>query len=342
MAEKMVRCPRCYEVFDADEGSCPKCGTPYRAPAPQPKPIDGLYTVRYAPQTAQTGEPEAPMPTFAPGPKPPRKLSPNLMIGTGVVLVVAAAALVFGGALGGSPAPADPPVLVQGEPKTVASDATQPPIVGLALDRVGGLRLDAHVIVDTKVLLSKKVDGTEKLITTHFDGQVAQANQSGTVWSGGTIQEMRLVDGLSFVRTPPSGTWSMVASLPAYLLVSPMFGINSSKDLSMQGPAMREGQLVNHLQSTSLWVPDMSRLAMTDLSGLPVQPDTFVLDLWVGDDGVPSSATVSATKTDESGARLIDVAVTYTFSDVGVHKDVIVPMSPLPSLSPGASPGAAS
>ena len=60
MAEKMVRCVRCHEVFDAEAGPCTKCGTPYRPPVAQPKAIDGLYVERYA------GTPYVPEPPPAP------------------------------------------------------------------------------------------------------------------------------------------------------------------------------------------------------------------------------------------------------------------------------------
>jgi hypothetical protein len=334
VAEKMVRCPRCFEVFDAEEGPCPKCGTPFRPPAPQPRPIEGLYTERYA-------EPaETPMPTFAPGPKPPRKLDPALLIGGGAVLIGGAlvvAILVTLTGAGGTTPTAPPRYVVPAQTPGTAAE-TLGPIVAMTFSQVGGYHLDAHVTVQTTVQVSVKVNGKAQSIATRFDGHVSEANQSG-VWNGaGVSQEMRLVDGQFYVRTPPSGKWSVLPIPPSYLLVSPALGIRSTDDLVMQGPATREGRPVNHIQSSASWIPDINRLAMTDLSTLPVQPDTFLLDLWVTDEGIPVWASVSATKIDASGAKLIDVEVAYTFTDVGVPTPMVAPISPSPAPSQSPTP----
>jgi hypothetical protein len=335
VAENMVRCHRCFEVYDAEEGPCPKCGTPYRAPVVQPRPIEGLYTERYAEQA------ETPMPTFAPGPKPPRKASPVLLIGGGAVLIGGAlvVALIVALSGAGGTEPTAPPHFVVAANTPGTPVPTLGPIVAMTFDKLGGYRLDAHVTVQTTVQVSVKVNGKAQSIAARFDGHVSEANQSG-VWSAaGVSQEMRLVDGQFYARTLPSGKWSVLPNPPSYLLVSPAFGIRSTDDLVMQGPATREGRPVNHIQSSASWLPDINRLAMTDLSALPVQPDTFLLDLWVTDDGAPVWAAFSATKIDASGAKLVDVEVAYTFTDVGVATPMVAPIAPPPSPSQSATPG---
>ena len=333
MAEVMVRCPRCHEVFDAEEGRCPKCGTEYRPPTPQPRPIDGLYTDLYA-----TRE-EVPTVAFRAGPKPPRKLTSAHLVAIGGVMVGAAVVgvLVFGLDGGGGTTPTSKSHYVVPAQTTRTAVPTIGPIVAMAFDQIGGFRLQAHVSIATTVQLNAKVNGKAQSITTTFDGQVSEANQSGTIQSGGVSQETRLVDGYFYVRTPPSGKWLALPSLPPYLLISPVFGIRSTQDLVNQGPATREGRPVNHLQSTASWEPDISRLAMTDLSTMPVQPDTFLLDLWVTDDGAPVWAAISATKVDDSGAKLIDVEVAYTFTNDGVPTDMVAPISPSPSSASASS-----
>jgi hypothetical protein len=343
MAENWVRCRRCYEVFDAGEGPCPKCGTPSEPPAPQPRPIEGLYTERYAEQAApadMAGRAEAPGVKIAAGPRPRRRASrPTLLIGAGAVLIVGAVVVALVAGLGGGATPTRAPVFVHEAETIQPLQPTLPPILALALRYVANYNLDAHVTIQATVQLSSQVKWKTQSLTTKFDGHVSQGNQSGTLQTGGTSQEIRMIGGLFFVRTMPSGKWSILAGLPTYLLVSPILGISSTQDLKSEGPTMREGQITNHLQSTSAWAPDISRLTMTDLSSLPIQPTEMVLDLWVDDNGVPLSATVSATNMGSGGAKLLDIRVTYTFTDVGVPTKMVAPISPSPAPSPTATPG---
>jgi hypothetical protein len=77
-------------------------------------------------------------------------------------------------------------------------------------------------------------------------------------------------------------------------------------------------------------------MALSELSSFTLAPIT-VLDLWVTPDGTPVSATFSATKSTLDGVQLIDIEVSYTFSDVGVPQTIDVPgpgWSPSPSASP--------
>jgi hypothetical protein len=184
--------------------------------------------------------------------------------------------------------------------------------------------------------LNASVQGKPLAVTTHFDGRVSGGNETGTVKSSGVTQEIRLVDGNFFSR-PPGGKWAMIAAPPLYLEVSPIFSLAGSGDLKSVGATLREGVTSNHLQSTTLWIPDLSRVAMTDLSMLPIKPTQLELDLWVTDLGIPISATISATNIDKNGTKLLDIEIAYTFTDVGTPTTVVAPMSPLPS--PSATPG---
>jgi hypothetical protein len=330
MAENWVRCPRCHEVFDAEEGPCLKCGTPWKPPI-QPQPIEGLYTERYADPV------ETPLPQFRPGPKPPRKLKSEYIIGAGAVLIVSSIVVTLVITLGGGgPAPTKAPVYVEPATTVAPVDHTKAPIVGLAYAFVNDRGINAHITVDTTVALNATVQGKPLAVTTHFDGHLSAGNETGTVKTNGVSQEIRLVDGNFFSR-PPAGKWAMIAAPPLYLEVSPVFSLAGSGDLMSVGATMRNGQMSNHLQSTDLWIPDLSRVAMTDLSVLPIKPTVLLLDLWVTDLGIPTSATISATNIDAGGAKLLDVEISYTFSDVGTPTNVVAPMSPLPSAS--ATPG---
>jgi len=48
MTEKMVRCPRCHDVFDAAEWICPRCGTTYEPVAPLPDRGEGFFVEKYS------------------------------------------------------------------------------------------------------------------------------------------------------------------------------------------------------------------------------------------------------------------------------------------------------
>ena len=151
---------------------------------------------------------------------------------------------------------------------------------------------------------------------------------------------MRLVNGQIYTRILPTGKWSLLAEMPAYLVICPVFGLASTKDLQLVGQEMKNGQVVNHFQSTGWWTPDISRVSMADLSSLPIKPDVSVLDLWATPDGAPVAATFSGTNSATDGTRLLDIEVTYTFSDVGVPQAIDAPgpgWSPSPSIRIGGA-----
>jgi hypothetical protein len=179
--------------------------------------------------------------------------------------------------------------------------------------------------------MDSSVLGQSLSVNVTFDGEVSSGNQWGTIETAGISQEMRLVNGEVFSRTLPNGKWSQSAAMPAYLVICPLFGV-TNKDIQLVGQEMKDGQLLNHLQSTGSWNPDISRMALADLSSLNVRPDVKVLDLWAKPDGTPVSATFSGTNTAANGTKLVDIEVTYTFSQVGFPQTIDVPSnSPIPS-----------
>jgi hypothetical protein len=342
MAENLVRCRRCYEVFDAEEGPCPKCGAPYRPPATHLQPIDGLYTERYAEKAEQVEAAdgaEIPGVRILDAPRPRRRAGSALFVGLGAVLIVGALVVAIVMELGGSATPTNAPVYVHGAETVQPRQPTLPPILSLALRQVANYELDAHVTMQATIQLDTQYKWKTQSRTTAFDGHISDGNQSGTIQTAGIAQEIRMVGGLFYVRNLPSGKWSLRPNLPSYLLVSPVLGVSSTQDLMGLGPTMRAGQMMNHLQSTSSWAPDISRITMTDLSSLPIKPTAVLLDLWVDDNGIPLSATVQATNIGPGGAKLLDIEVTYTFSDIGVPTTMVAPISPSPAPSPSATPG---
>ena len=335
MTENWVRCGRCHEVFDSETGPCVKCGTPYEPPAAAPKPYDGLYADRYA-GTA-----------FVPAPDPPpvvpvrARNNAALFIGAGAVLIVSA--LVIGmlfelGAVG-SASPTAAAYVVPAAP-TSSTTPTLPPTIAMTLQQLSDLKLSAHITVDSNIQLSSKVLGKSESIVVTFDGEVSGGNQWGDLQAAGVKEEMRLVNGQIYTRILPTGKWSLLAEMPAYLVICTVFGLASTKDLQLVGQEMKNGQVVNHFQSTGWWTPDISRVSMADLSSLPIKPDVSVLDLWATPDGAPVAATFSGTNSATDGTRLLDIEVTYTFSDVGVPQAIDAPgpgWSPSPSIRIGGA-----
>jgi hypothetical protein len=326
MAEKMVRCSRCYEVFDAEEGPCPKCGTPYRPPAAPPPVFDGLYSQRFA-----SAEPTPVI--HVPTAPPPRKNSTVLIAAGGAVVVVV---LALGGlfALGAfnGPAPTAPPVVVAITPRP-SPTPTLPPTISLTLAQLNDPNLSAALTVTAHVQVNSSMAG-QPYSTVVFNGQVSNGNESGTIQVGGETREIRLVNDQMYYRVLPSEKWTILSPIPGYWVISPVFGLNSERDIQLVGQEMKDGQELNHLRSTNSWRPDISRLAMEDLTSLPYPAEHATLDLWATSDGAPVEATFSGTNFATDGSKLLDVEVSYSFSQVGVPQTITVPG---PSGSPGAS-----
>lgn len=327
MAEKMVRCIRCHEVFDADAGPCTKCGTPYQPPVAQPRAYEGLYVERYA-GTALTPTDDSLIVVV-----PPRRHdNTSLFIGGGAVLIVSAivvAVLAMSGALGG-PNPTAQPRRVIAVTAPPSPTPTLPPTISKTLAQLNDAKLSAQITVDSHITMSATV-GQSAAVIVKFDGNVSNGNEWGTLQAAGITQEIRLVEGRVYSRVMPAGKWILSAAMPSYLVVCPVFGLKSAEDIQLIGLESRGDQQLYHVQSTRSWSPDMNRLAMADLSFLPYWPDKSVLDLWVTADGTPVEATFSGWSLASDGTKLVDVEVAYTFKQVGVPQSIDVP---------GASPSA--
>lgn len=325
MAENMVRCRRCHEVFDANEGPCPKCGTAYQPPVAQPQVYDGLYSERYAPAESLTSA--APETATAPL---RRRNTTGLMIGTGAVLIASAllVAILFElGAVGGPNPTAYPAVLVGGT-AAPTPEPSLPSTIELTLQQLNDPMLSAHITVAGSI-----VDKTVSTVVK-FDGHVSKGNEWGNIQVAAVKNEIRLVDGTYFIRVVPGGRWSIGVAIPAYWALCPVFGIKTTRELTLVGQEVRNGQPVIHFRSTGWWSPDANRLAMTDVSGLAIKPDVTVLDLWTATDGTPVAAAFSGTNSATDGTKLVDIEMTYTFSDVGVEQPIDAP-GPGWSPSPG-------
>jgi hypothetical protein len=332
MAENMVRCVRCHEVFDAEAGPCTKCGTPYQAPAAPPLPADGLYVDRYA------GTPFVPAPQTALLPARPHRNSTGLLIGAGAVMIVAAimvAILAVTLGLGSGPTPG--PVYVVPKTDQPSPTPTLPPSIALTLQQLNDPNLSADVVVESSANVNDPTLGKHDTQSVSFKGRIASGNEAGTVIEAGITREYVVVDNVVFVRVPPATRWSTAASIPTYLLIDQSFGLTKPQMLRLVGAETLEGQAVNHFQTTRMWVPDVPRIAMIDTSGFAFKPETVVLDLWTSPDGEPVRAIFSATNLAANGTKLLDIETTYKFANVGVPQTIEVP-GPSPSGSAGATP----
>jgi hypothetical protein len=331
MAEKVVRCVRCHYVFDAGEGPCPKCGTPYKPPAAPPELPDVPYAERYA------GTPFAPPTETTPVAFRPRRNFPILMISgvtlVGVAMLIAIVA-VFGGAGAG---PTAGPIYVRPRTDPPSPPPTLPASVTLTIQQLNDPNLSADVTVQSVADVNDPSLGVHERHAVSFVGQIAAGNEDGIVIEEGITREYRVVGGVVFVRATPSARWSTAASIAGYLVIDPAFGLRKPQMLQLVGEETQDGQLVNHFQTTSSWAPDVTRISMIDTTGFTFKPDLVALNLWTSQDGSPLKAVFSATNTATNGTKLLDIETTYTFTNIGGPGKIEVP-GPSPSGSLGASP----
>src|ERR1035437_10086013 len=338
MAEHMVRCFRCHEVFDAEVGPCIKCGAPYVPPVARPDVIQGLYTDKYAVDDLPPLDPSSLPPVSTRGGRP----SNNLLLGGGVALVVTA--LVVGmlyvvGAVGGSNATPTPPEAIVSVTHAPTA-AALPAVAQKTLDILNDPQLSAQIKITSHVDATSAVAGQgPNSVTKKFDGEISGGNQWGTYESAGVIQELRLIAGQLYRRFEATGKWETLGGMPSNLVICPVFGVSKVRDIQFVGQERMDGQDVLHLQTTRFWTPDLNRMTMMDMSLYLTLPDVEVLDIWNTLGGVPVSGKFSGTRTTGGNSKLIDVQVTYTFAQVGVPMTIDVPgphWSPSPTASAGA------
>jgi hypothetical protein len=325
MSEKMVRCGHCHEVFDAGAGSCTKCGTPYQAPVAAPRVVEGSYADLYA-GTGFVATPEQPA-----APMSQRRENHTLWIGCGAALIVVAVvvAIVFKMGMGStSNQPNGQLVVAQSHRPTPTP--TLPPSITALMGSLNDRALSAHIVVVSRVQVSTRLMGSGTTLIS-FDGQISGSNEGGMLKQGGVTREIRLVDSTVYTRVVPNGTWQISPSIPSYLIIAPVFGITKPEMIQLVDQEAKNGQVLNHLQTTRWWAPDPSRLALADLTSLSLAPDVNILDLWATADGVPVSATFSGTNSASDGTKLVDIEVSYTFDQVGVPVSI---GTPAPSASP--------
>jgi hypothetical protein len=335
MAENMVRCSGCHEVYDANLGACTKCGLPYKPPVARPEPYQGMYSDRYAAEELPPLDP-----SLLPTPTPTRdRNSMGLAVGGGIALIACAVVVAILwelGVVGAASATPTPPRIIL----SITDGPSPTPVLPVSAERAMALlndqNLSAQITITSHVQVFSGVAGQNPQNSTiKFDGTVSGGNQWGAFTSSGVTQEIRVIDSQIYRRFVPGATWQHLPAMPSYMVVCPMFGLTKDRDLQLVGHDTKGGQTLNHLQTTSLWRPDITRMSMTDLSALVEGPTVEVLDLWTTDDGTPVMATFSGTNNTGDGTKLVDIEVSYTFAKVGVPQTIDVPgpgWSPSPSF----------
>ena len=321
MTEKMVRCPRCHDVFDAAEGVCPRCGTKYEPIAPLPDRGEGFFVEKYS------GTPFQPQPD--PRPEPVPRTGPSLLVGAGVAFVIVA--LVFGGlvfvnAFGSSPAPTLQAVVARSNPPT--PPPTLPPSITKTLAQFADPEFNAHVYVNSRATVSSRISTTGQSYTlfSSLDATVEAGNEAGTLTIGGIATDFTLMSGVLSTRSRTTGHYAPVSTIPSYYLLLPLFDLTDAKMLQYAGDLTSEtGETLHHLVSTPWWTPDKTKLAVLDVATLPEKIEKLSLDMSVKTDGTPVSATFTAWTDATNGEHLVQIVTTYSFADVGSAGPIVAP-----------------
>ena len=331
MSDDMVRCVRCHGVYEAGLEACPRCGTTYRplpiAPAPDPGSYaDKYHGTPFAMQVEATAAPIVP----STGPRP------GIVVALGAMMIVLA--LVVGGlyavgAFGGDRSPA--PALIFGTSQRPSPTPTLPPSVATTLSQLRDMNLSAHIKIQSRATLDVRVNGSSQTVIVTMDAVVSGGDESGTMTVGGSTVEFRLVNGSYYNRVAPTGKWVARSVIPPAMLLTPLFGITDAKMLRLVGPEMRDGQTLNHLQTTDWWVPDQSRISLFDVGAFGIKATRTMLDLWTTPDGKPVAASFSGTQDAQDGTHLLKIDVNFVFDQVGTSQVIDNPMAkPSPKASP--------
>jgi hypothetical protein len=329
-----VRCRRCHDVFEAAE-ACPKCGAPYQVrPTGAAEPVES-YAERYAGTEFAPPEPPPPPPPVV------RRRNPTPFIVAGTAIVVAALLLAaVSGAFNGSGLENVATLPVFGTQKPAATPSPLPSSVAATMAQLSDPAFAATLSIRSRIAVDARVLGKASNLTTTFDGILSGPNELGRFTQAGTTRELCIFEGSAWIRTPPATKWTAVANMPPYLVLVPLFGLTKAQMLEYVGPDTRDGVAVNHLRATRFWAPDLGRMALADTTAFGIRPDTFKLDIWTALDGTPVYAAFSATTTASDGTKLIDIEVTYAFSDVGEPHLIADPRA-TPTPPPSPSPSAA-
>lgn len=321
MTEKMVRCRRCHDVFDASEDFCPRCGTKYEPIAAAPAPAEGFFVDKYVASPF-----EAPTtPVHEPAPRS----GPSLLVGAGVAFVVVAlvlGALFLGGAFGSSPAPTRQAVVARTQAPTPSPSL--PPSITRALAEFQDPKFSAHIYVNTRATVSARVAAANQGYTlfSSLDATVEAGDEAGTLTIGGIATDFTLIGNQLSLRSRTTGHYAPVSTISPYYLLLPLFGLTDAKMLQYAGDTKgNNGETLNHLVSTPWWTPDKSKLAVMDVGTLPEKIERVSLDLYVQPDGTPVSATFTAWTDSTNGEHLVQIVTTYNFTSVGTAGPIIAP-----------------
>ena len=321
MTDKMVRCPRCHDVFDASEERCPRCGTKYEPLAAPPEPGEGFFVDKYA-ATPYV----APVP---PRPEPAPRSGPSLLVGAGVAFVVVAlvfSALVYVNAFGSSPAATRQAVVARTPAPT--PPPTLPASITRTLAQFADPKFSAHININTRATVSGRITFTNQgySLFSSLDAIVEAGNEAGTLTIAGVATGFTLINNELSLRSQATGRYAPASSVAPYYLLLPLFDLTDPKMLQYAGATTdATGQTLNHLVSTSWWTPDQSKLAVLDVVTLPEKIEKYSLDLYVTPDGTPVSATFTAWTDATSGEHLVQIITTYNFSSVGTAGPIIAP-----------------
>ncbi len=335
MSENLARCRRCHDVFDAEEGICPRCGTPWQSIAAPPPPEEGTYVDRY--RGTEYAEPEPVQQVMAgPGITPATKAIIGIGVGMLSIAVVVGAALAAGAF---TPKPNYEPVIVSIAPVTPPPPTPTPqPETAMALLAINDPNLNAHIVIQSRVDEDSVISGHPFSVVVTMDCQVSNGEESAILTQGGKTQELRFVDGKVFLRILPSTKWAATPVVSSWAAVLPLFNLTTPRMIDFVGLESRDGQQAYHFRSSKWWVPDLNRMGLMDSTALGIKPDTINLDLWTDSFGKPIYASFSAMTVAKDGRKLLDIETTYTFTNVGTPVDVLNPLAtPVPSASPPKS-----
>lgn len=285
MEGRFVRCRRCHNAFDPEQGSCPGCGAAY---------------------------------VVAPVEPPANRSGIGLLLGIGAVLIVLALAMggmVLTGAFGETQPTVRNDIVVSITPAP-SPPATLPPIVGRTLSQLSDPNFNAHVSIRTKLSVNARVTGNSETAIVNIEAEMAGGNEQGTVQTGNLQTEWRIVAGTYYSRQLPSGKWSAKVTIPPFLILSPLFSITESRQLAYDGPDSAHGA-ADWLESTAWWTPDVGKLSGLDVASIGISPQKTSLTLWIFDDGAPAYAEFHAWTDASDGTRLLDILTTYEFTSMG-------------------------
>jgi hypothetical protein len=322
MTEKMVRCARCHDVFDATDEACPRCGTKYEPLEAAPTTPEGFFVDKYKSPVY-----EAPLSPLVLGPAP--RSGPSLLLGAGVAFIVVAlvfSALVYVNAFGSSPAPTRQAVVARSPVPTAVP--TLPASIARTLAQFADPKFSAHITVSTRATVSGRitVTGQSSTVFSSLDATVAAGDEAGTLTIAGVTTDFLLLNNQLSLKTGTAGHYKPAAAIPPYYLLLPLFDLTGPKMLQYAGDTTGTmGETLNHLTSTAWWTPDKNKLAVLAVSGLPEKIEKVSLDLYVTPDGTPVSATFTAWTDATNGEHLVQVITTYKFLDVGTAGPIVAP-----------------